>query len=195
MIEAFFKEMDERWNSTGKNRIGLPIIGSTALFLQSSYDRGTKDSDVLEVVGLTEQIKKTLLSLAGPGTRLAKRHKIHLDIVGQGIPFLPHPPLFHPLEKLNRQVKNFQIEVLDITDVVVSKLKTFRAQDVDDIRAMVLLNFVDARKLVQRFLAAKEYWLMDARSEELPQYIQNLNTVLRDFLEAEEIEIELPPWI
>lgn len=128
-------------------------------------------------------------------TKLAKKHNFYLDIVGQGVPFLPHPILFHPLEKLNERLDNFRIEVLDITDVVVSKLKPFRAQDVDDIRQMVLLNLLDAKKLIRRFMAAKEYWLMDARSEDLPQCLENLNTVLRDFLEAREISIEWPSWI
>ena len=46
-VEAFLKDIDAAWPSAHA-KIRLRIIGSTALMLQTSYERGTKDSDVLE---------------------------------------------------------------------------------------------------------------------------------------------------
>jgi len=46
-VEAFLRELDAAWHHPGP-KIPLRIIGSTALMLQTSYQRGTKDSEVLE---------------------------------------------------------------------------------------------------------------------------------------------------
>jgi len=195
MIENFFLEIDKKWKPKTAKPIRLPIIGSTALFLQSTYNRGTKDSDILEIGNLSKKITKSLLKIAGPGTAIAKRHRLYIDIVGQGLPFLPHPPFFHPLNTLNKKLGFFQIDVLDITDAVVSKLKLFRAQDLNDIQKLVQLDLINPKKLIERFILAKESWLLDSRALDLPKYVKNLNTILRDLLGVKEVEIELPKWI
>ena len=45
-IERFLLDIDAKWPSGGP-KIALRVLGSTALMLQTSYLRGTKDSDVL----------------------------------------------------------------------------------------------------------------------------------------------------
>lgn len=196
MIEEFFIELDQVWEPSSVSSIRLPIIGSAALFLQCDYSRGTKDSDVLQVGQLTsDEMVVALEKIAGAESVLAKRHRVYLDIVAQGIPFLPRPPRFHVLEKLNQQLKYFKIEVLDMVDVVISKLKPFRAQDVDDIRYLADRALINPSELVSRFESAVEYWSMDARASHLPRYVENLHVVQRDLLSVEESVIELPRWI
>jgi hypothetical protein len=53
------------------------------------------------------------------------------------IPFLPQVPLWHSMPKLSASLRHFEVEVLDVVDVIVSKLKRFNANDVSDIEAMV----------------------------------------------------------
>ncbi len=196
MIEAFFIELDQAWTPDRGQPIRLPIIGSAALFLQCSYTRGTKDSDVLQIGQLGEiEVVATLEKIAGAGSVLAKRHRSCLDIVAPGVPFLPHPPRFHALEDLNRKLQYFSIEVLDIIDVVVSKLKPFRAQDVEDIRYLADLGLIDSGRLVEQFKSAVEYWSMDARVSKLPKYVENLHVVQRDILAVVETDVDLPRWI
>lgn len=196
MIEEFLIELDQNWKTSSKELIRLPIIGSAALFLQCDYSRGTKDSDVLQVGQLTaDEVVAALEKIAGSGSVLAKRHRVYLDIVAQSIPFLPHPPRFHVLENLNHQLHHFKVEVLDMVDVVVSKLKPFRAQDVDDIRYLADRGLIESSELVSRFEAAVAYWSMDARATQLPKYVENLHVVQRDLLGVEETVIELPRWI
>ncbi len=48
VVEEFFRELDHEWEPGQEGKITLLIIGSGALFLQTDYERGTKDSDVLE---------------------------------------------------------------------------------------------------------------------------------------------------
>ena len=92
VVDEFFREIDRRWTEQATDRITLNIIGSGALMLQAQYERGTRDSDVLETESLTQPIKDALLALAGHGTKLASRTGMYLDIVRNGIPFLPSVP-------------------------------------------------------------------------------------------------------
>jgi hypothetical protein len=193
MIKEFFRQLDKAWKPQGREPITLPVIGSTALFLQCDYERGTKDSDILELEEIPEG--KDLLELAGEGSAFAAKHRMYLQIVTRGFPFLPPQALFHPVDSLNKSLKNFQVKALDIVDVVVSKLKPFRVQDQDDIQAVVNLGLVDPDKLLERFILTKERWLMDSRGRDLPGYIENLNLVQRDWLLVGETEIELPGYI
>jgi hypothetical protein len=126
-VRDFLREIDQHWVGTGDPKITLCVIGSAALMLQTGYERGTKDSDVLETASLTEDIKGRLLALAGKDTELHRRHNLYLDVVAQAIPFLPQVPLAHRIAELNQGLQHFELEVLDVVDVVVSKLKRFNA--------------------------------------------------------------------
>ena len=85
-VEAFLQEVDGAWRPSGP-RIALRVIGSTALMLQTSYDRGTKDSDFLETDELTDRITARLIEIGGPGTEIHKRRGLYVDIVRRGVPF------------------------------------------------------------------------------------------------------------
>ncbi len=194
-IEAFFQEIDHAWpdQRAGKNQ--LRLLGSTALMLQTDYARGTTDGDVLDTVTLTVETKDRLLALAGARTRLHARHQIYIDIVDNGLPFLPQRPLWHPLAELNASLRWFDIEVLDVVDVVVSKMKRFSANDQSDVQAMIDRDLVPPARLVSRFRAAVDMFSGDARAEDLPSYVRRLHRVERDMLGVPETDIELPDWI
>ena len=187
-------ELDQLWTPVGKEPHTLSIIGSTALFLQCNYARRTKDSDILEVENLNS-ISTILANLAGKNSKWAIEHKMYIDIVKQGIPFLAPKPIFHEMKEWNKNLKNFKIQILDVADVIVSKLKPFRSQDIDDIREMVLGNFVDHTKLIERFKLAVDSWLMDARASDLSRCIKNLNQIEKDFFFKKPTQIQLPDWI
>lgn len=193
MIENFFQELDRAWKPMGLEPIRLPVMGSSAIFLQCEYDRGTKDSDILEIEEIPA--RKELLKLAGKGSAFAAKQRLYLELIKAGLPFLPPRAVFHPLDSLNTRLKNFKIETLDIVDVVVSKLKPFRIQDRDDIQAVIGLGLVEPDRLLERFHKAKEQWLMGSRAKELPGYIENLQMVERDWLRVPESKIELPRYI
>ena len=195
MIEEFIHKIESKWRLLGQEPILLSIIGSTALFLQTDYMRGTKDTDVLEVNELPKNVWEQLMILGGKNSDLAKAYRFYIDLVAPGLPFLPPRPFFHPLDTLNKRFKFFRLQVLDPVDVVVSKLKTFRPNDLDDIRAMADRHLINPEKLVERFEGAKEHWLMGSRAPELRQYIENLHTIQRDYLMKKETPITLPDWL
>ena len=55
---------------------------------------------------------------------------------------MPVKPVFNALPVFG-ELKNFEITALDITDVVVSKLKRFTPNDAADIRAVVERDFLE----------------------------------------------------
>ena len=116
-IEAFLQEVDRAWRQPGP-RIRLRIIGSTALMLQTSYDRGTKDSDVLETDELTDRIATRLIEIAGPDTVIHKRHGLYVDIVQRGVPFRRQSPVYLQLEQLNASLRHFEVSAMSVVDVV-----------------------------------------------------------------------------
>lgn len=194
-IDAFLRDVDRALTGTLTERLTLHVIGSTALMLQVDYQRGTKDSDILEMTALDPVIRRALLDVAGPGTALHVRHRLYLDIVANGVPFVPHAPRWHRAAALSRTLQHLDLEVLDVVDVVVSKLKPFRPQDREDIAAMVDRRFIEHAALVERFRAMIDRFAYDARADELPRCVANLHRVERDLFGLPPTEIELPSWI
>ena len=195
-MEQFFIELDKKWKPTGIEPIRLPVIGCSALLLQiPNFYRGTKDGDVLELHPLGGSLSDKLKQLAGKGTMLSKRCGVYIDLVGNAIPFLPRPPEFKPLDELSMRLKNFKIDVLDTTDVIVSKLMPYRASDRDDIFEIIELGLLSPDKLIERFETAKEMWLLGSRAAKLPQCIANLNAILRDAFNVAEVSMDVPDWI
>lgn len=189
-------EVDRLWVPISDGRVCLRIIGASALMLQTSYNRGTKDGDVLETDALAEPLKRQLLTLAGENSSLHQKHRMYIQIVASGLPFLPQPPLWRRVVELSHRLHHFDVEALDVVDVVISKLFRFSANDQADIAAMIDLDLVDHPSLVERFVNAMERFEGDARAEEeLPACIENLKQVERDFLQVAETLIELPRWM
>jgi Nucleotidyltransferase of unknown function (DUF6036) len=193
-VEDFFVDLDRVWRFPDR-RIPLKIIGSAALMLQTDYQRGTKDSDVLDTIDLTREIRDRLIELAGPGTALWQRHRVYIEIVASGIPFLPVASSWHPWVPVGEPLRCFELFALDVVDVVVSKIKRLNANDLDDITAMIEQGRVPHDRLVERFRGAVDVFAYDARADDLPGYVDNLHRIERDLLGVDETDIELPRWV
>lgn len=168
----------------------LRIIGASALALQTGYDRGSQDADVLDSAEIPPESRDSLLALAGEKTALAKRMCLYIQFVPPGLPFLPQKPLFHEVPSLAR-LRQLDVRVLDAVDVVVSKLKPFRPRDIVDIRAMADAGKLDPAYLLTRLHAAIDWYGLDARAEkDLPRIIKNFHQVQRDILAVPETEFD-----
>jgi len=193
-IRGFLIAIDAGWKPVGGEPVVLQVIGSAALMLQvDDYERGTKDSDILEAKEITPAVKKQLLALAGPKTVLQAKYGIYIEFVARAILFWPQKPIFHPVQGI--PLKNFSIEVLDVLDVIVSKVKRLNQNDITDISAMAEKKLIDHKRLVNRCESAVDMFSTDARAQDIPQYIKNLNRVERDILVAPESKIALPDWM
>lgn len=193
LIHRFLTEIDERWKPAGGEPIRLKIIGSAALMLQSDFERGTKDGDILEAAEITPAVREQLLALAGPKSALFRKYRMYIEVVTRAIMFLPQKPVFHPVP--DPAMKNFSTEALDLTDVVVSKLKRFNQNDAADAEAMAGMGLLKHRRLVERFEAAVDFHSTSAYAEDFRKFVANLNRVERDFLRVPESQIELPSWL
>lgn len=109
LVRDFFREIDQRWPNDPSGKVRIHVIGCGALLLQTRYQRGTKDSDVFDTLGLAAATKAHLLQLAGPGTELARRRRMYIDIVANGIPFLPHPPQWHAIDDIDEMVMSSRV--------------------------------------------------------------------------------------
>ncbi len=195
-IHDFLTDLDRLWDLPVEGKVHLHLIGSTALMLQANYLRGTKDTDVLETADMNATTRARLELLAGPGTCLHRSHRMYLEIVGGGLPFLPQAPEWVGVVELNQHLSRLHVDVLSVVDVVVSKLKRFSAGDQEDVRAMIDLGLVPHERLLERFRSAVLAYEADARAgRDLPRCVAHLHRIERDLLGTGETEIPLPDFI
>lgn len=174
-VRAFLQDLDARWTLPTAEPIVLSIIGSTALMLRTDYRRLTKDSDVIRTASIVSSVEQALVQLAGKNTELHARHGLYLDIVPAGLALLAQQPNWHPLG--DAVLRHFSVRVLDVVDVVVSKLKRFNANDRSDIDAMVSAGHAPHDAVLERFHLAMDAHFHDERRA---AWIRNFNSVERD---------------
>ncbi len=190
-VEGLFRDLDAALAGRGLARFELKIVGSTALFAQTTWRRGTKDSDAVQTWDFDPALKTLLLQLSGAGTALARRHRIYLEFVGQGLLLLPEVPDWKPWLSLD----HFDMVVLDPTDVAVAKLARLHGDDVLDIEAMVERGLVRHDRLLERFRDAMAQHGFHGMGHKLRRAIDNLNRIERDVFVVPETAIEVPTWM
>jgi hypothetical protein len=198
-FDRFLRDLDELYAArrpAGAAKVRFRVLGSVALMLQADYIRGTKDGDVLESAPIEGIIKAELLDLGGKQTSLANRHGIYLDIVAGGILFLPGAAVYHRIPELSGSLRCFDVEVMDIQDVCITKLKRFNANDQADLAAMVNLGKLSHARFLERFLSAIDHCRGQAFSDDYPRYVERFHQVERDvFLVAEStLDLRTNPY-
>ena len=127
-FEDLFRGLDKALVGSELVRFELRIVGSTALFAQTTWRRGTKDSDAVQTWTFDTNLRDRLLSIAGKGTELARQTGLYLEFVGQGLLLLAEEPHWQPWLSLS----HFDLVVLDPTDTCVAKLARLHGDDRDD---------------------------------------------------------------
>jgi len=186
LVDEFFEQLDRLWDPED-GRVALHVIGTTALVLQTNYERGTKDGDVLEVPSLDPATSERLRAVGGPGSPLHHGTGMYLDLVGLGVPLLPAEPLWH---EYPMQLLHFDIYVLDVADVVISKLKRWSASD--HVRQMVERGFAKHPRLVERLNEVIRRFWFDARADLLPDMVARFHRAETDWFAIEPSAFALP---
>jgi hypothetical protein len=114
--------------------------------------------------------------LAGRDSALHLRHRLFVEIVPNGLPFLPQLPQWHLIESF---------------DVCVAKLIRFSADDITDIDSMIQLGRLAHGHFIERF---KNAFDVETREDKLRSLVENLHRVESDMFDAEPTTIELPSW-
>jgi len=187
--------VDAAWGQPFIGKLPLRVIGAGALLLQTEYDRGTKDSDILESSAIDATTQRRLVDLTKRGSPLHRRWLTFIEFVPRSLPLLPQAPRWREPSDLNEHLRHFRVEVLDVIDVVVSKLGRFHDDDQNDIVAMIGMGLVPHAELVTRFRSAVDVSLGDASAERLPSSVRNLHRIERDEYLVDETDIELPDWL
>lgn len=194
-VEDFFRDLDGSWPLPAGVPVTLRLLGSTALILQTNFQRGTKDGDILETDQITASMESALLAHAGKGTAFHRRNRMYLEFLGAAFPFLPVNPLWHRVLPSGPDYQNFHLEVLDVVDVVIAKLARFHKTDRDDIAAMAERDLIEPQQFAERFQSAVQRWWHDARADDLPRIVRNFHQVQSDELFVWPSRVELPPWV
>lgn len=195
-FERFLDDLDERWTVPLPEPLTFRVIGSAAQFLQTTYERGTKDGDVLraERDGFDDTVCDELERLAGKKSEMLARHGVYLDLVRSSLPYLPADPLWH---RYSADWRHIDLLVLDVTDVCVSKLKRWMGSDREDVSQMIAIGALEHDRFVARFLSMVEQHGFDARAEDLlPIMVDRLHEVESDLFALDQhTSVDLPSWI
>lgn len=189
-VEALLRGLDRALAGHAPPRPELRIVGSTALFAQTTWRRGTKDCDAVLTWRFDPDLQARLLGMAGRASPLAIRHGIYLEFVGQGMLLLPPEPNWRPWLSL----ANIDLLVLDPTDTCVAKLARLHGDDRHDIEAMVVRGVVSHGQLVERFREAIIQHGQQGMGHKVPRAIENLHRVERDIFLVDESTIAIPDW-
>ncbi len=137
-IQRFLQALDEALVAYAEagERLDVYPIGRAALILHYglSFQGGaTKDFDVIQIGHPPTRLARKASELFGPGTPNARSLGLYLEWVQDGLP--PLAPNFE--RRANEMIGEWQVLrlwQLDIHDLVVTKLKSFRPQDRVDLQ-------------------------------------------------------------
>jgi len=102
---------------------------------------------------------------------------------------LPHEPQWHDYDL---ELGQFEVRLLSVADVIVSKLKRWSGNDRDDVRAMIEGGHVEQAHLAQRFREVVDRYTFDARADLLPTMAARLNRAEEEWFAAAATSFELP---
>jgi hypothetical protein len=105
-------------------------LGGSVLIMHYGLQRGTKDFDVVELHG--DQLLQKALAWIGKETKLAREHNLYLDAVPAGLPPLP-VGYERRCTAVDGPWKVLRLWCPDPHDFIVTKLKSFRIPDKQDI--------------------------------------------------------------
>ena len=131
-IEAFLAELDRQIEPSAEplERLDLFHIGRSALVMHHGSTSSTSDFDVVQ---MDQRLESIAIELFGKGTSNAQRLGMYLELVPQGIPPVPQNFRGHCTEVAGPW-RVLRLWRLDPHDLAVTKLKSFRPQDREDLQ-------------------------------------------------------------
>jgi len=110
----------------------LRCLGGFALTAVYGLPRSTADMDYIEIAPLENETQ--LLSVAGRGSKLAKKHGFYI----QRTTVAKYPDEFESrMDKLELGLRNLNVYILGPYDLALSKVCTDRPKDMEDARYLI----------------------------------------------------------
>ena len=178
---GFLKNIDAQAPRTRKTL--LYVGGGAALLLAYEGQLATEDVDV---IGVKEQLLKKLYQLAGKGSDIHRETGYYLDVVPPGK--FPQEWGWKGRAKADGLpgVAHIEIRVLELHDLILSKLKRFAGKDQEDIKWLCDRPEFDIETLRARYRSARSAYDYDER-EKLDF---NFRFVEEEFLAIEPTEFD-----
>ena len=150
-------------NQSFSSPIEIHCSGGFVLTVLYGIPRTTSDLDYISTV--PNSAAEKLQTLAGPGSQLARKYKVHFQHAG-GVTDLPED---YPqrLVSLKLGLSKLTLKVLDPYDLVLSKLTRNSPKDREDVRAIAAKLNLSFLTLKNRFDQEMRPWVANAERHEL----------------------------
>jgi hypothetical protein len=164
LIRGFLDSMDRELQTLAEEqeRFDLYHVGRSALVFHHGLalpHGGTRDFDAVQIAHPLERLGQLALERFGKETANAQRLGLYLEMVPSGLP--PLPASFRKrCTEVDGGWKVIRLWRLEAHDLAVSKLKSFRAQDREDIQFLCDKGSLNPRKL-RELLEAAFLWSLD----------------------------------
>lgn len=143
----FLAELDAGLTST----VEIHCAGAFVLIALYGREIPTGDLDYIEAIPPSEV--ETLQALAGPDSRIARKHGVHLQFVPLGgIADVPENYASRLVELFPERFSRLRLRALEAHDLVLSKVTRNAARDERDFAFLAQKSILDPALLRQRYL-------------------------------------------
>jgi hypothetical protein len=141
--KSFFTEIDESLDE----EVALHCLGGFVMTILYGLDRPTADVDILPVG--SNAVTKSLMELAGQGSKLHNKYKVYLQVVG--VAQVPNNYEDRLKEMFPGAFNHLRLFALDPYDLALSKLKRNTQRDRDDVKHLARTVPFDLNELQERY--------------------------------------------
>lgn len=146
-LSSPWREFLEELDALLKEPIQLHCIGGFAVVMGYGLPRGTNDLDYRTLYPF--DCLNDLQTMAGPGSALAQRHKVHVQHTG--VESIPESYEDRLIELFAGRFKNIRLFVPDPYDLILSKLTRNIERDRQDVEYLAKTNRLDPAILKERY--------------------------------------------
>ena len=157
-LQVFLQELDKHVS----NKADFLVGGAGALLL--AYDPAVATQDI-DFIGEKTEVLRKLSDVAGKDSEIHRLTDYYVDIVPPG--WFPNAPGWHeravPVDVPG--LRHINLRVLELHDLILSKLKRFGSGDRQDIRSLCDRDELDIRTLRERYEQARQLYDHDEREK------------------------------
>ncbi len=165
----FLAEVD--WQLT--DTVHLHCVGGFTATVVYGIPRHTGDLDYIHVV--PRQAAQELEHVGGPGSALAKKHKVFIH--SAGVVELPYE-YENRLRELDLGLTRLHIWIAEIYDLILSKLTRNSPKDMEDVKFLAGRHQLDFAVLYERWSSDMKIWVTNAERHE-----NTLNLVWKSYFD------------
>lgn len=147
----FLSDVDDALAAThDAEPIELHCVGGFAVAMRYGLHRTTADLDIVEAVPSSGL--QAVLAVAGRGTTLARKHRLHID-AGSRVATLSENYASRLVDLFPGSMRHLRLRVPDAYDLALSKLERNIGRDREDVLVIARAARLDPATLRERYLS------------------------------------------